>query len=387
MRVLFTTQPTSGHWHPLIPLARELRSSGHEVAFATTPSGCCAIRRTGFQCFAAGADESAEETLQIRNRLKGLTAVEHAEFFWREIFAGSRAQRAVPDLMSLAEEWNPDVIVRETLEFAGYVIAEALGLPHVAVQISAWRPHMHRWIADPLDRLRATVGLQCDPDLRSLYRYLFLTTIPPSLQRLEPSMPPTAQSLRPVAFDQSGDEELPGWVMNLPGQYTIYASMGTAVNQTPSVFEAIIDAARDEACSLIVTTGRDRDPSEFGRLPPNVYLERYIPQSLIFPHCDLVVTHGGNGTIMAALAHGLPMVIIPVAADQPHNARRCRELGVARTIHPGDRSPEAVRAAVSAVRTDPGFRRMAEQLQQEILAMPGPDQAVTSIQQLIPPTA
>jgi UDP:flavonoid glycosyltransferase YjiC (YdhE family) len=59
MRVLFTTLPSSGHWHPLIPFADSVRAAGHEVAFATTPATCSSIAAHGFRCFPVGTDETA----------------------------------------------------------------------------------------------------------------------------------------------------------------------------------------------------------------------------------------------------------------------------------------------------------------------------------------
>ena len=50
------------------------------------------------------------------------------------------------------------------------------------------------------------------------------------------------------------------------------------------------------------------------------------------PALRLVVSHGGSGSVVGALAHGLPMVLLPLGADQPQNARRCAELGVARVL-------------------------------------------------------
>ena len=61
MRVLFSTLPASGHWHPLVPFAAALRTAGHEVAFATAPDRFAAISALGFACFPAGTDETAEE--------------------------------------------------------------------------------------------------------------------------------------------------------------------------------------------------------------------------------------------------------------------------------------------------------------------------------------
>jgi UDP:flavonoid glycosyltransferase YjiC (YdhE family) len=116
-------------------------------------------------------------------------------------------------------------------------------------------------------------------------------------------------------------------------------------SRTPGLFEAIIDALRDEPVELILTVGRDRYATEFGPQPGNVHIERYIPQSLLLPHCDLVVTHAAFSTVAAALSHGLPIVSIPIDADQLVNAGRCVALGVAETVQAGRRTPESIREA------------------------------------------
>ena len=84
----------------------------------------------------------------------------------------------------------------------------------------------------------------------------------------------------------------------------------------------------------------------------------------------------------AALDHGLPLVIIPIAADQPDNARRCADLGLARVIAPDRRTPEAIREAVRAILHDPGYRRNAARLRDEGRALPGPDYAVALLERL-----
>jgi len=159
--------------------------------------------------------------------------------------------------------------------------------------------------------------------------------------------------------------------------------MGTAFNQVAGILAAIVEGLRDEAISLIVTTGRDQDPNSFGPQSPNVHIERYVPQTLLFPYCDVVVTHGGSGTVLTTLDHGPPMVIVPVSADQPDNACRCEQLGVARVIAPDDRSPEAFRNAVRDVLGEPTYRRTAERLRDEMVRLPGPEQVVGWLEWLV----
>jgi MGT family glycosyltransferase len=284
-------------------------------------------------------------------------------------------------VLAVCRDWKPVVLVREDSEFAGCVAAERVGVPHAAVQISAWRPWLLPLVTEPLERLRQSVGLPPDPDLAMLYRHLLIAPGPPSYHADAP-LPSTARAVRPVAFDRSGDEELPAWADELPDRPVVYATMGTVFNKVPGVLEAILEGLREEPITLIVTTGRDRDPTSLGPQPPHIRLERYVPQSLLFPRCDLVVTHGGTGTVMSALSHGLPMVIVPVSADQPDNARRGERLGVATVVTPNRRTPSAFRDAVRVVLGDPGYRQNAGQLQEEMARLPDPERAVGWLERL-----
>jgi UDP:flavonoid glycosyltransferase YjiC (YdhE family) len=108
----------------------------------------------------------------------------------------------------------------------------------------------------------------------------------------------------------------------------------------------------------------------------------HVPKSLVLDACDLLVSHWGSGSMLAALDRGLPMVNVPVAADQPWNAARCAEAGVGLTVGPNERTPEAIRAAVRTVLADPTFRQNAQRIRAEIQAMPGPETAVRFLERL-----
>lgn len=220
-----------------------------------------------------------------------------------------------------------------------------------------------------------------DPELAMIHRYLHLSVRPPALQ-IAP-LPPTHHTFRAPVFDRSAVDTALDWAAGPLEPPVIYATLGTVMNRAvPGLFAAILQGAGPEAGTLIVAVGGESDPADLGPQPAHVHVERYVPQSLIFPRCDLVVTHGGSGTLLAALAHGLPLVMIPIGADQPDNAACCAALGVGRMIGPDERTPEAIRAAVRAILADPTYRRNAERLRDEMAALPGPEYAVTLLERL-----
>jgi len=378
MRVLFTTQVGSGHWRPLAPFARSLQEAGHDVAFASTPIFCSLITEHGFRVFPVGSDDWLARSQQA---VPAALAQSDAVLFEQFI---PRAARDLPALLALVRDWRPDLLVRETTEFAACVAAEHARLPHAAVQISAFRPHTHPLLVPSLDQLRALGGLPPDPDLAMLYRYLLLAPFPPRYQDPAVPLPPTTHAVQHVSFDveHPGDVTLPSWITAMPQQPTVYATLGTAYNRTPGVFSTILAALGDEPINLIVTLGPGQNPDDFGLQPPHVHLARYLPQSAVFPICDLVVTHGGSGTVRTALAHGLPMVMLPIAADQPENARRCAALGLARVVPAGDRSAATIRDAVRAVLHDPRYRQRAQWLRDDMAALPGLGYAVALLERL-----
>jgi MGT family glycosyltransferase len=196
-------------------------------------------------------------------------------------------------------------------------------------------------------------------------------------------IPPTVRFLRPVPFDRPEGETLPAWVEGLLPRPTVHASLGTIFHRTPGVFEAILAGLRDEPINLLLAIGRDQDPARFGAQPPHVRIERYVSHALLLPRCDVVITHGGYGSVMVCLDTGVPMVVIPLAGgDQAGNANRCAALGVARVVPPDQHTPEAIRAAVRDILDDPRYRQTARRLREQIRALPGPKHAVGLLEQL-----
>ena len=386
MRVLFTNQPASGHWHPLVPLAQALASAGHEVAFASLPAFCPTIEAKGFRTFPVGVDETKEDARQINEQLASCTEQPPALAVLRYVFAGIRADRMLPDVLDLISDWHPDVLVRDSAELTACVAAERAGIPHVVFQVAAPVPWYIHAMSEPLNRLLASVGLAAGEPADILYHYLMLYPRPRSLWNPDIPAPPTMHNFRYTGFSQSGNEALPDWVAALDERPTIYATLGTIMNERTDLLSAILDGLREEPINLILTIGRNRSPQDFGEQPPNVHIERYIPQSMLLPFCDLVITHGGSGTMMDALSFGLPMIIIPVGADQPVNARLCAELGVARVVAPAGRTEaelaQDIRKATQEVLRNPTYRENAQRLRKEMEDLPGLEYPISLLETL-----
>ena len=122
-----------------------------------------------------------------------------------------------------------------------------------------------------------------------------------------------------------------------------------------------------------MTVGRHADPAELGALPPNVHVERWVAQASVMPHAAAMVAHGGAGTTLAALAAGVPLVMLPLSADQPINARRVAELGAGLALDGGAAGVGRLAEAVARVLQDPGYREAARRIAAEVATLPSVD--------------
>jgi UDP:flavonoid glycosyltransferase YjiC (YdhE family) len=381
LRFLFTFAGGRGHLEPLVPLAQAAVAAGHSVAFCGRPWMLPKVAALGFEAFAAGSDEGL---VPVRRPLAAVDA--DAEILvLRDGFARRVAAERAPGLVAACRAWQAAIVVWEETDFAAPVAAESLGIPHASVVVLAAGSGISPALfAEPLDELRLAHGLAPDPGLAMLSRHLVLAPIPPSYRDPARPLPVVSRAIRPVLRDPSELEESPLWLAGLTHAPTVYFSLGSVFHvESGDLFARVIAGLRGLPLEIIVTVGDEIDPAELGAQPANVHIARFLVPSQVLPLCDLVVSHGGSGGVIGALVHGLPLVLLPLGADQPLNAARCRELGVAHVLDPLTATPDSLRAAVSEVLGNPRYRRAARDLQGEIETLPGPAEAVALLEHIM----
>jgi MGT family glycosyltransferase len=262
------------------------------------------------------------------------------------------------------------------MDFAAAVLAEAAGIPSAAVLVIAAggfiRPDV---VAQPLDALRAEVGLPPDPALAALWGAQVLSPFAPSLRDPAHPPPPGTYAFRPW----DAPPRRPAG--NRPA---VYLTLGTVFPlECGDLFGRLLTGVARLPVDVVVTVGRDIDPAELGPQPAHVRVERWLPQDELLLEVDLVLSHGGSGTVAAAAAHGLPQVVVAMGADQMLNARRVVELGLGRALHPVTVTPDEAAEAVAAVLADPAVTAAAGRLQAEFAALPPPAAAVPLLEVLV----
>ena len=394
MRVLFSLLPARGSLEPLLPVAAALREAGHEVAFASSSSFAPVVQERGFRSFPVGLDWLVSDPGYIQllcEAAGGLVFPDlqgPARFQWvvSRLFIGGAARAALPDLTDLVRKWGPDLLVCESLEFAGGVAAERAARPHVSVAAASDSaldvrddPVIWHQYAEALQALRRDAGLHPDPGGTMLYPFLHLCFTPPSFDGPDAPFPQTA------AFHRSNADigGLPDDVSDTAGALPdVLVSLGTVFHRTPMLLETILAGLRQEPVRVHAAVGFDRDPASFGPQPPSVELAPWLPLQTLLRSAALLVTHGGFNSVKEAISAGVPMVVVPIAGDQHYSAQRCAALGIAEVVSPAERTSRRVQDAVRTVLHDPGYRTRVHQLRQEMATLPALDSAIHRLEHI-----
>ena len=381
-RILFTCRPLSGHFDPLLPLADAARDAGHLVAFASGDPVVGRARDAGYLAFEAGPAESFRAEWAPRfPHFRTLVGDAQREFFFTEIFANLELAPRAIDLEPIMSAWRPRLVVHEVAELAAPLVSTSLGIPYVDVGYGALVPRALLMSAGaaaaPHWRAR---HLEPHP-LAGLLRHLYIDPCPPALQIPEIADVAVVQQLRPIVAHEHVDER-PEWLRDLPHDQTVYVTLGTIWNTDIDVFRLVLEALRDRV-NLIITIGRQNQPEMFGPQPAGVIIRSFIPQDELLPWCDAAVVHGGSGTMLGALAHGVPLLVLPQGADQWNNAERVAAAGAGRRLLRDEVTVDAIQDGITAILTDPSYRHAATKVQGQIRAMPSASEALARIEELI----
>jgi UDP:flavonoid glycosyltransferase YjiC (YdhE family) len=363
LRILLTTTGHAGHVLPLVPFARAWQRVGHEVLVATPRSRTAIVERAGLPL--RTFDEPSDEAVApVWAAAMDATPDAANELAIGTIFADHKKRAALPGILEMVADWKPDVIVRESYEYAGLLAAEHYGIPHV--RVGPGLASTEEW--------QTEIALAGAPDLPAdaIRDSPFLTLNPQALDAPGARAPVRVHRFRDVPPAPS---PLPDW---WPGNDDplVYVSFGSVAGAMdvifPRLYRAALDALAELPVRVLVTIGNDREPLELGPQPANVRVERWVPQADVAARAAVMVIHGGYGTTHGALMAGVPLVVAPLFADQPFNARRVAELGagialpepvsLGRLSEDGPRMFAELGLAVEHVLVDARYRRAARRV-------------------------
>jgi MGT family glycosyltransferase len=400
-RFLFVLWEGGGNIPPQLGLARRLVERGHQVRVISDPCNEGEAREAGcsFVPYTRAPhrnDKSAGSTI-----VKDYEAKNPAEAFKRfaDTIMFDPALDYAQDVLGALEEWPADVVVISEGLFGGAFAAEKANLPCVMIipgiytlpapglplagtgffpatgPIGRLRDGLfgamsNRALKAGLPRLNAAriaLGLPAlqhwSEMIDHLERILVLTS--PAFDFKADSLPPQVRYAGPIIDDPTWAD---AWQSPWPGDHPhplVVVGLSTTFQNQGALLERVIGAFDGLPLRGLVTLGPTLSVDQF-HAPQNVVICQSAPHAQVFPQAAAVVTHAGHGTVIKALAYGLPLVCIPMGRDQAGIAARVVARGAGLRLTP-KASVESLRTTIQQVAGDPGFRENARYLSNIIM--------------------
>jgi MGT family glycosyltransferase len=410
---LFTLWDGSGTVPPELSLARALIERGHRVTVLADPT--IEPEATG-----TGADfRSWREAPHLRSRrpeddyLRDFEVDNPPELIARlcERLICGPASAYATETTSAIREVCPDAVVSSAFLLGPQIAAEAAGLPVAALFSNIYPlpapglPPFGAGLAPPRDederQMHAAIGQQGGAMWNEHLAPLNAARAERSLAPLSgvwdqldhaervlvlsspafdfpAQLPGNVRYVGPRFEDPAWAEE---WQPPAGDEPVVLASLSTANMDQLALLRRIVDALGALPVRGVVTTGHAIDPEE---LPshPQVQVLRSAPHRAVLEHASAVVTHGGHGTVIKALAADAPLLVLPMGRDQLDNATRVTERGAGLRLEP-DAGADAIAAAVRRLLDEPGFREAAERLGARLRAEARGDEAAAELEGLV----
>jgi MGT family glycosyltransferase len=268
-----------------------------------------------------------------------------------------------------------DLVVADCLAFGALIAARAAGVPSAAVMPTVYIAGSssasgaalvgdRTAAVDGLNRARGVFGLPAvqtvTEQILDVDRLLVLTSRAFELPEVQP--PDHVRYVGPQLRRSRGAA-----AYRLPegNQPLVLVSLSTTDQDQLDLLQRLLDALAVLPVRVVVTVGPAVDPERLCA-PANAVLERFVPHAQVLPQASLMITHAGHGTVMAAVAAGVPTVCVPMGRDQPAVAATVTAHGLGVSVAP-DSTVKALRTAISQVLDEPSYReatqRMAAQLE------------------------
>jgi UDP:flavonoid glycosyltransferase YjiC (YdhE family) len=401
-RFMFVMGEGGGNVPPQLGLARALVSRGHDVRVLTEPCVEEDVRATGASYVsltkAPHRSDRSRDSDFVRDFEAKTPIGALAAFRERVIFGPARA--FAEDTTAEIQRWQPHVLASDWIRTGAAVAGEAAGVP------TALLVHGLSFLPEPgkpppgfgFLPARSALGRTRDRIFGRIFLRLFNKGLPAlNDARRAHGLQPLAHVLehfrRPArflclyseAFDLPADQhpanlryvgpvlEEPAWTEPWTSPWPkddrrplVVISMSTTFMRQERTLRRCIDAVSSMPVRALVTVGPALDTAAF-RGAENVVVVQSAPHDEVFRRASAIITHAGMGTVARALAHGLPLVCMPMGRDQDDMAARVRWHGAGLRV---GRSASAakIQAALRRVLGDPSFREAAERLQAAIQA-------------------
>jgi zeaxanthin glucosyltransferase len=417
MRIGFVSMPFMGHVNPMIALARKMQSSGHEITFIGVPDVGPSVRAAGLN-FVSYCDEEfpigsmAADQAPV-SKIHGLEA---SLWFMRNL-SGPYFKAASAHLPAALVESEIEALVLDMSHRFLELVPLSLGMPYVQVwniqpidgsgttpPCLSSRPYEDnpearaqnledvKLIGSYFQQLRvgavdyaARCGLHIDwtDPAATASKLAIVAQVPKEFDFPGIPWPPQFHYAGPF-FDDTARAPVPFPWEKLDSRPLVYASLGTLVNGIESIYKIILSAlGKRPELQAVLSIGKNIQVAGLGPIPSNVIVVEKAPQIELLKRATLCITHAGLNTTLESLAHGVPMVAIPIGFDQPGVAARIAHHQVGEFIEVDDLTGDRLDGLIQKVLSTPTYHENAQRFKNIIAQRRGLDVAVEVIERAL----
>jgi UDP:flavonoid glycosyltransferase YjiC (YdhE family) len=408
--VMIAVMPFAGHVAPLAAVATAFVDAGHAVRVYTGRAHAPRFEALGAEVlpWSRAPDFDEHDLAATFPTLRGRKGPRQMLANVEQVFIGTAAAQG-DDLVAAYEERPWEVIVADGLSLGARFASEHTGTPWVTVTIvplTIPTPELPppgfglRPARGPLgrarDRLLHAALAVASRGLRRVYEAQRAASgLPPSTEPFDRAfhspdlvcasgIPELEWPRRgwpvPVEFvgalaptGAAGAAEPPPWWDDLPaGGPLVLVTQGTLNVDPDDLIRPTFAALGRQPLSMVATTGRADAPELPFASPPNAHVAGLVDYAALLPRLDAMITNGGWGGVLAALAHGVPLIAAGGDLDKPEIAARIAWAGAGIDLRTGTPQPAAILRAWRRLSMDPGYRENAERLGRELRRHDGP---------------
>ncbi len=305
-----------------------------------------------------------------------------------QLMATAAGREIALDVLDVVAELRPKLMIVDCMLPAGLAAGEATGTPTASLVHFPYglaRTQMLRgagaWTTDraQLNSTRSGLGLEPATDDLAAWESaeLLLVTVPRWFD-LATDYPANVVHAGPLGVTRTLQEG-----STSDRRPLVLLSFSTTVMQgQEALIQRVCDAIAGQPVDAILTLG-PAVSAEAIRVPSNVEASPYADHDQLLPGCAVIVTHGGLGTTLRSLAHGTPLLLLPLGRDQQFNAGRVVELGAGICL-PVEASPGEIASALVELLARPQFRAAAADAAAAIAADRPDETAIEALLGLAP---
>jgi UDP:flavonoid glycosyltransferase YjiC (YdhE family) len=330
-----------------------------------------------------------QPSIRPRKRFSAATAEVRLEEESDAVFAllfGPAVGEAVRENV---EQDAPDVIVVDCMLASGLAAAERSGSPSAAIVHVLYQQFIHgtmgaRWTAmmPTINGTRIGLGLPPAGSPSALLEPMsvVLVACPREFDLATSALPANVRYVGAILDDPPPPGRESPW-RRAGREPRVLVAFSTTCQHQEELLRRVATALGELPVQAVITTGGAVDPAAI-RAPSNVALHAYIPHRAVLSDCAVVVTHAGLGAVMASLAHGVPLVCMPMGRDQHDNAARVVACG-AGTVLAADSEVRDIRQAIEMVLGAPEYRAAATRMAAVITRQNGRETALKELEALL----